>query len=196
MYSESIQKLINLFSKFPTVGPRTAARFVFYLIKMPQDKFEELLDSLKELKNKTKLCPSCFNPFDPSKNESFCSICSDKSRNQNLLCVVEKEADLNSIENTKKYKGLYFILGGTINLKKEKDIRINELKEKIKNSHFEEIIIATNPTPEGETTSLFLERELKDLKVKLTRLGRGLPVGGELEYADSDTLENAIQTRK
>jgi recombination protein RecR len=197
MYSPHIQKLIDLFSKFPTVGPRTAARFAFYLIKLPKDKFEELIDSLKELQDKTKLCPSCFNPFDPSStSEQLCPICQDKSRDRKLLCVVEKEADLNSIENTKKYKGLYFILGGTINLRKEKNIRINELKEKIKNSHFEEIIIATNPTPEGETTALFLERELKGFNVKLTRLGRGLPVGGELEYADPDTLESSFQTRK
>jgi len=200
MYPESIQKLIDLFSKFPTVGPRTAARFVFYLIKMPQDKFEELINSIKELKNTTKLCPSCFNPYNPSLNsgqeENLCPICRDKGRDNSLLCIVEKEADLNSIENTKKYKGLYFILGGTIDLRKEKNIRIKELKEKIKNSKFEEIIIATNPTPEGETTALFLERELKDFKIKLTRLGRGLPVGGELEYADSDTLESALQSRK
>ncbi|KPJ54832.1 hypothetical protein AMJ47_03225 [Parcubacteria bacterium DG_72] len=218
MYSKAIQKLIDLFTKFPTVGPRTAARFVFYLIKLPQDKFEEFLDSLKELKTTTKLCPSCFNPFDPLLSSGqACPICEDKSRDQALLCIVEKEADLNSIENTKKYKGLYFILGGSINLRKEKNIRscstntrrtlilrelrIGELKEKIKNSQFKEIIIATNPTPEGETTALFLERELKPgfagkPGFKLTRLGRGLPVGGELEYADPDTLESALQTRK
>ena len=201
MYSASIQKLINLFKKFPTVGPRTAARFVFYLIKLPQDKFEELINSLKELKDTTKLCPSCFNPYE-AKKENLCPMCEDKARDQSLLCIVEKEADLNSIENTKKYKGLYFILGGTINLRKENNIRINELKEKINSSHYKEIIIATNPTPEGETTALFLEREL--LKpgflgkpgFKLTRLGRGLPIGGELEYADPDTLESALQTRK
>ncbi len=202
MYSPHIQKLIELFSKFPTVGPRTAARFVFYLIKLPQDNFEELLNSLKELKNTTKLCPSCFNPYEGEKQD-LCPICQDKRRDSSLLCVVEKEADLNSIESTKKYKGFYFILGGTINLKKERNVRINELKEKIKNGDFKEIIIATNPTPEGETTALFLERELKTKPgfpekpgFKITRLGRGLPVGGELEYADLDTLESALQTRK
>ena len=193
MYSPSIQKLIDFFSKFPTVGPRTAARFVSYLIKMPQENFEEFLASLKEIKSKTKLCPSCFNPSE----EDLCPICQDKSRNQSLLCVVEKEADLNSIENTKKYKGLYFILGGVISLRKNKrEIRIEELKERIKNANFQEIIIATNPTPEGESTALFLERELKPFNIKLTRLGRGLPQGGELEYADPDTLESALDSRK
>jgi len=197
MYSPSIQKLIDLFSKFPTVGPRTAARFVFYLIKMPEDKFNELMTSIKSIKTTTRLCPSCFNPFEASGENNLCPICSNNARDKSLLCVVEKEADLNSIENTKKYKGLYFVLGGTVNLRKDKkDIRIEELKEKIRGSDFQEIIIATNPTPEGESTSLFLERELKDFGIKTTRLGRGLPVGGELEYADPDTLESALETRK
>ena len=193
MYSEPIQKLIKLFSKFPTVGPRTAARFVFYLIKMPQDKFEELISALGEIRKNIKLCSSCFNP----QEKDICSICQDKGRNRELLCIVEKEADLESIEKTKKYKGLYFILGGTIGLRRNRqEIRIQELKEKIKNNNFKEIIIATNPTPEGEATALFLERELKEFNLRLTRLGRGLPVGGELEYADEDTLESALQSRK
>ena len=196
MYPDSVQKIIDIFSKFPTVGPKTAARFAFYLIKMPKENFEELINSLKEIKTTTKLCPSCFNPFEPAGQE-LCPICQDKSRDQSLLCVVEKEADLNSIENTKKYRGLYFILGGVISLRKNnKEIRIEELKEKIKNANFQEIIIATNPTPEGESTALFLERKLKPFNIKLTRLGRGLPVGGELEYADPDTLESALEARK
>jgi len=193
MYPDSVQKIIDIFSKFPTVGPRTAARFAFYLIKMPSAEFEEFLDALDGLKKTVKLCSSCFNP----SKEDLCPICQDKSRDQSLLCVVEKEADLASIENTKKYKGLYFILGGVISLRKNnKEIRIEELKEKIKNANFQEIIIATNPTPEGESTALFLERELKPFNIKLTRLGRGLPVGGELEYADPDTLESALEARK
>ncbi len=194
MYSPFIQKLIDKFTKFPTVGPKTAARFVFHLIKLPQDKFDQFLDSLKELKNTIKLCPSCFNPYE--EKEELCPICDNKTRDHSLLCIVEKEADLNSIENTKKYKGLYFILGGTINLRKENSIRIDKLKKKIENSNYKEIIIATNPTPEGETTALFLERELKEYNIKLTRLGRGLPIGGELEYADPDTLESALKARK
>lgn len=196
MYSPSIQKLIELFSKFPTVGPKTAARFVFYLIKMPEEKFKELTDSLQDIKKTTKLCSFCFNPFDSSNGENLCPICRNNAKDKNLLCVVEKEADLNSIESTKKYKGLYFVLGGTLSLKKERNIRIEELKERIKNSDFKEIIIATNPTTEGETTALYLERELKIFNIKLTRLGKGLPMGGELEYADDQTLENALETRK
>ena len=196
MYSKSIQKLIDLFSKFPTVGPRTAARFVFYLIKLPQEKIEELDSSINDLKKTIKICPSCFNPF--QEETKLCPICENNSRNKELLCLVEKEMDLDAIEKTKRYKGLYFVLGGTLNLKKsdKSNIRIEELKEKIKNSSFKEIIIATNPTPEGEATALFIERELKEYSIKITRLGRGLPIGGELEYADEETLSNAFEGRR
>jgi len=200
MFPRSIQKLIDLFSKFPTVGPRTAARFVFYLTKLPQEKFDELLASLTDLRKSIKVCSSCFNPFDPSASSGqICPICQDKSRDKSLLCVVEKETDLIAIEKTKKYKGLYFILGGTISGLKKNDkekIRIEELKQRVKNGNFQEVIIATNPTIEGETTALLLERELKPLAVSTTRLGRGLPMGGELEYADEDTLSSALEGRK
>jgi len=197
MYPKSIQKLIELFSKFPTVGPRTAARFVFYLIKLNQEKFDELLNSITDLRKAIKICSFCFNPFEALDNKDLCPICEDISRDKTLLCIIEKEIDLVSIEKTKKYKGLYFILGGKINLKKnDKDMRIEELKQRIENSSFQEIIIATNPTTEGEATALFIKRELKSFNIKITRLGRGLPVGGELEYADEDTLTSAFEGRK
>ena len=197
MHPKSIQKLIELFSKFPTVGPRTAARFVFYLIKLDQEKFDELLSSVTDLRKAIKICSSCFNPFEASDEAELCPICTDNSRDKTLLCIVEKEIDLISIEKTKKYKGLYFILGGTIDLKKnDKDIRIEELKQRIENSNFQEVIIATNPTTEGETTALFIERKLGPFNIKITRLGRGLPIGGELEYADEETLSSAFEGRK
>ena len=198
MYPKSIQKLIELFSKFPTVGPRTASRFVFYLIKLNQEKFDELLNSITDLRKAIKTCSSCFNPFEVLDDANLCPICKDSSRDKTLLCIIEKEIDLISIEKTKKYKGLYFILGGTINLKKsDKNImRIEELKQRIENDDFQEIIIATNPTTEGEATALFIKKELKPLNIKITRLGRGLPVGGELEYADEETLTSAFEGRK
>ncbi len=206
MHPSSIKKLIDLFSKFPTVGPRTASRFIYYLIHLPQKDFKELIEALNNLKGNIKVCSFCFNSFEPSNKEDLCPICQNKSRDKNLLCIVEKETDLTSIEKTKKYKGYYFILGGTVsNLKKEdiEKIRLEELKERIKNpekfglkADFKEIIIATNPTTEGETTALLLERKLKDLDIKITRLGRGLPTGGELEYADEQTLEDAFEGRK
>lgn len=198
MYPPVIQKLIDLFSKFPTVGPRTAARFIFYLIKLPQEKFDEFLNSITDLRKSIKVCSSCFNPFEDSE-ETLCSICRDNSRNKTLLCVIEKEIDLITIEKTKKYKGLYFILGGTVSALKKEDVeklRIKDLEKRIKNADFKEIIIATNPTTEGEATALYIERELKPFDIKITRLGRGLPVGGELEYADEETLGSAFEGRK
>ena len=197
MYPKSIQKLINLFSKFPTVGPRTASRFVFYLIKLPKEQFEELSSTIENIKKNIKVCSLCFNPFENSQ-ETLCSICKNDSRDKELLCVVEKEGDLESIEKTKKYNGLYFILGGIINLKRnnKEKIRIEELKNRIKNSEFKEVIIAINPTTEGEITRLLLERELKPFNIKITHLGRGLPMGSELEYADQETLSSAFEGRK
>ena len=207
MYPEPIQRLIDLFSKFPTIGPRTAARFVFYLMKLPEEETKQLTNSILELKEKIRLCEFCFNPFQPSETNQLCLICSDPKRDKSLLCLVEKECDLAAIEKTKKYQGLYFILGGTVSALKKKNIeklRIKELEERIKNpegfgikeASLEEIIIATNPTTEGEATALYLERILKPTGIKITRLGRGLPMGGELEYADEETLNSALEGRK
>lgn len=204
MYSPSIQKLIDLFSRFPTVGPRTASRFVFYLMRMTREEIEELVKSISNLEKNVKICPLCFNPFEPKTNAlvegEFCQICSNPSRDKQLLCVVANETDLQALEKTKKYQGLYFILGGTVSRLKKADIeklRIKELQALIKNhSEINEIILALNPTPEGEATTLYLERLLKPLNKKVTRLGRGLPVGGELEYADEETLASALEGRK
>ncbi len=198
--TDSIKKLTELFKKFPTIGGRTASRFVFYLINQPKETIDELIKALQELKQNIRLCKFCFNPFEGDAN--FCPICSDTSRNKQLLCIVEKEADLLSIENTKKYKGFYFILGGTITLKNSdgSNLRIKELQDRIRKSTLLEIIIALNPTPEGTSTSVLVERALKELPqsptLKITHLAKGLPVGGELEYADEETLESAFEGRK
>ena len=206
---DSITKLINIFREFPTVGPRTAGRFVYYLIKLPKQNIDEIISALQELKNKIKLCEFCFNPFEPinavqGKNDSeHCPICQNSSRNKSMLCIVEKEADLLSIENTKKYSGLYFILGGTVAMMKKQDInnlRIEELKKRTKDNNFTEIIIALNPTPEGKATSILVESVIKEAgkspAPKITHLAKGIPVGGELEYADEETLESALEGRK
>jgi len=198
MYSQSIQKLIKIFTKFPTIGPRTAARFVFYLLKLPKEEIDNLISVISQLKADVKICKLCFIPF---QNESeLCEICSSQRRNKNLLCLVEKEIDLNSIEKTKKYSGLYFILGGTISNLKKKDIeklKIKELEQRIKTDlKIKEIIIATNSTTEGQSTALYLERLLQPFNKKITRLARGLPIGGELEYADEETLSSALENRR
>ncbi len=205
---DSINKLTELFRKFPTVGSRTAGRFVYYLMKLPKERIDELTSAIQELKNKIKLCQLCFQPFEANEIVSgsprpaeLCAICSDTRRDKNLLCIVEKETDLLSIENTKKYNGLYFILGGTVAMMRKEDIsqlRIEELKKRVKDGNFSEIIIALNPTPEGRTTSVLVEQTIKEINQnsKITHLARGIPVGGELEYTDEETLESALEGRK
>ncbi len=190
MYSPPIQKLIDVFSRFPTVGPRTAARFAFYLIGLSEEETNKITEAISNLRKNIQVCSLCFNPFEKENDEKLCPICRNKTRNKNLLCIVEKETDLNTLEKTKKYNGLYFILGQT-NTEK-----LNQLTQRIKKNHLEEIIIALNPTTQGESEILRLERVLKPLNIKITRLGRGLPVGGELEYADEETLSSALERRK
>lgn len=213
MFSPTLQKLIEQFSKFPTIGPRTATRFVLYLIRQPQKEFEEFLRHLTTLRAKVKTCSFCFKPFEPEASPAvtnqagLCEICQDPSRDKTILCIVEKETDLESLEKTRKYKGLYFILGGVVSrLNKDtlEKLRIEAMKERLeepekfglKDVEVTEILIATNPTAEGEATRLYLERILKPLNKKITRLGRGLPIGGELEYADEETLTSALEGRK
>jgi len=200
VYPKQIQRLIQLFSQFPTVGQRTSARFVFHILKAPKNKVKELVEAIAELRNQVALCKLCFAPFDASgKIGDTCTVCQNKTRDQSILCVVEKESDLEALEGTKEYKGLYFILGGAVDpLRKEQrdTLRTKELQERIQRSSLKEIIIATNPTPEGEATALYLERTLKSKDAKLTRLGRGLPIGGELEYADPETLRQSLENRR
>jgi len=198
---DSIDQLIALFKKFPTVGGRTAGRFVYYLTKLPKEKTDELISAINELKNKIKLCQLCFNPYEGDGN--LCSICQNQSRNKNLLCVVEKETDLLTIESTRKFNGLYFILGGTIATMRKEDIanlRIEEFKKRVQAGNFTEIIVALNSTPEGRATSTLIEGEINKLQIqntpRITHLARGIPVGGELEYADEETLESALEGRK
>ncbi len=200
--SDYIKKLTDLFAKFPTIGQRTANRFVFYLLRLPKEKIDELTDAIQKIKSTVKFCSFCFQPFEPLEKEGLCSICSDPKRNKQILCIVEKETDLISIESKKKYNGLFFILGGNIlSIKKSptNGLRLEELKERVKSSPPKEIIIATNPTPEGKATSVLVEKKLKELPDsgwKITYLATGLPVGGELEYADEETLKSAFEGRK
>lgn len=208
---DSIKKLTEFFTKFPTVGPRTARRFCYYLIKQPKEKIDELTNAIQELKNKIKLCQFCFQPYEALAEEDLCTICSNPSRNKQLLCIVEKEMDLDTIEKTKRYNGLYFILGGTVGTMKPEEInnlRLEELKQRIMKpfgaiqgeNKFSEIIVALNPTQEGKAASILVERALKETSqspaFKITHLAKGIPVGGELEYADEETLESAFEGRK
>ncbi len=203
MNPKSIQRLINSFSKLPSVGSRTASRFAFYAIKAPKKEIKEMIEALIEVKENVKLCSICFNPFEGESD--LCEICSDPRRRKDTLCIVEKESDLIAIEQIKSYQGIFFILGGTLSpTRKEgiQKIRIKELVERIEDptkfglNKLKEFIIATNFTTEGETTALYLERTLKDSGIKITRLARGLPKGGELEYIDEETILSAINQRR
>ncbi|MDP2641572.1 MAG: recombination mediator RecR [Candidatus Yanofskybacteria bacterium] len=200
MHAKPIQELIEKFASFPTIGRRTAARFVFYLLKAKESEVDALMSAIQELRKRMRLCSFCFNPFDAEDTaEERCQICRDKRRDTKLLCILEKESDLQQIEKTKQYRGLYFILGGTVGMMRKEDrehMRIPELKERVQAVSPEEIILALNSTAEGDTTALYLERALKPFQGKITRLGKGLPTGGELEYADEETLRSALEGRK
>jgi recombination protein RecR len=206
MLAKTLQNLISEFAKFPTVGKRTASRFVYYLAKLPETDFQKFLAALLALKHSTKICNFCFKIFEPKVKENLCEICSNKERNREIICLVEKEVDLEAIEKTGRYQGLYLVLDQIWEKSKKGEIeitKIKNIKERIKNPEnfgikgkIKEIIIATNPTVEGELLRMELEKALKPLGKKITRLARGLPSGGELEYADEETLGNALEGRK
>jgi len=203
MLPDPIQKFVEKFSGLPSVGPRQAARFAFFLLKQGKKEIEEYGRLLLDLSKNVKICPQCFYTALNGENgkEDLCDICKDKSRNSGTICVVEKETDLISLEKTQKYRGLYHVLGGQISpLEPEsyKQIRIKELLERVKKGEgrTKEIILATNPTLEGDLTARYLERILKPFNLKISRLGRGLPTGGDIEFADPDTLGNALEHRK
>ncbi len=194
-----IEDFVKLLSGFPSIGQRQATRLAFYLINK-KEKIKEFSQVIQNLDKEISVCQECFMPFyDPKKSKNLCPICSDSRRNKQIICVVEKETDLLSIENARQFNGVYHILGGSIsaiNPESHKKLRINSLIRRIKKNKVKEVIIATNPTTSGDLTAMFVERKLKDLNVKITRLGRGLPTGGEIEFADPETLSSAFKRRE
>lgn len=192
-YPKAIQSLIEKLSALPSVGPKTAERYAFYLLRQSDDKLESLATAIKELKAKTITCSSCLALAETNP----CSICSDENRSSDTLCVVENTQDLLTIEATKQFSGKYFVLGGlinTINEVKPENLNIEKLVKRIKVDKTKEIILALNFTLEGETTSLYLNKLLRD-HVKITHLAKGLPAGSDLEYADEMTLASALKYR-
>jgi len=192
MFPKSFQKLINHFSSLPSIGPKLAERLVLYLWKQDEKKLEDFGEDLKALKKNIKFCKNCFNIAE----NDLCDICSDKKRDQGLLCVVEEPLDIIALEKTKKFTGIYHVLGGVITAQNNQELKINELKNRLKKGNIREVILATNPTTEGEATALYLARLIKPLGTKTSRLARGLPTGGDIEYADEATLAGAIEGRK
>ncbi len=191
MYPKIFQKLIDNFASLPSVGPKMAERLVLFLFKQDKEKLKEFADNLNNLNN-LQQCQKCFNI---SENKE-CYICNDQNRQSDAICIVEDPLDIISIERTGIYKGVYFVLGGTIESEKD-SVRITQLLQRVREENPTEIIIATNPTTEGDLTALYLKRKLQDFpKLKITRLGRGMSTGGDIEYADELTLSSALSNRK
>jgi len=192
MFPKSFKKLIDNFASLPSVGPKMAERLVLFLFKQDKEKIQEFAENLENIQH-MKTCQRCFNIAE----EELCEICRNAKRNQKQICVVEEPLDIISLEKTSAYQGLYFVLGGTIfQNNSEGDLKIPELIKRIKNEKIEEVIIATNPTTEGDATALYLKRKIQPISVKITQLARGLTTGGDIEYIDELTLNAAINNRK
>ncbi|MEK7139561.1 MAG: recombination mediator RecR [Patescibacteria group bacterium] len=191
-FPPTMQKLIDEFSRLPTIGPKTAERFVFYLLRYPQH-ITALAAALTDLKGKVTTCQECFT----FSEKSPCYICSNPKRDRSMMCVVASTTDLAAMENTGHYQGLYHVLGGTIDaLDHHTPLTTNQLETRIKFGSISEVILAFNLDVDGEGTILFLQKLLQPLNVKITRLARGLPMGSDLVYADEVTLSNALENRK
>jgi len=194
-FAEPIANLIQEFSKLPGIGPKSAQRLVYYLLRNSNEEAKALAEAILELKEKIRLCSICFNITDCDP----CVICQDKERDHSKICVVEKPSDVLPLERTGKYQGMYHVLHGAINPSQgivPEQLRINELLSRLQDGSVREVILATNPNMEGETTALYLYRILEPLGIHITRLARGLPFGGELEYADDVTLAQALESRR
>lgn len=192
----TIRKLVESFEKLPGVGPKTAQRLTFYLLHVPQGQLDVFAQSLSNLKKDTLICSNCFM----TDEKDPCSICSDKSRDNVTICVVEEPLDVLALEKNGKYKGLYHVLHGKIdplNNIGPDEIYIAPLLKRLKVQVVNEVILATNPTMEGEATAMYIAKQIRtlDTEIKITRIGRGLPVGGDLEYADDITLQRAMEGR-
>jgi recombination protein RecR len=193
---KAIQQVVESFERLPGIGPKTAERLTFYLLHVPQGELDKFAVSVQNLKKDTVICSTCFNigETDP------CSICTYGERNHSLLCVVEQPLDVIALEKSKKYPGVYHVLNGKIdplNNIGPDEIRIHELVMRIKAPEIKEIILATNPTMEGEATAMYIAKKVKEVNndVKVSRIGRGLPIGADIEYADPTTLDRAMEGR-
>jgi recombination protein RecR len=205
---DPINKLVELFSEFPGIGPRQAKRFVYYLLRHNNSLLKELSDNISSLKKNITACSTCFQFFQKKNTQqTLCSICSDTHRDQSELMIVSHDVDLEHIEKSGVYKGTYFVLGGIVPIlapKPEERIRSRELlaliKNRVEKNVLKEIILAMNVTPEGENTEQYLTQILTPIdtqhSVKISHLGRGISTGTEIEYSDKETLKNALQNRK
>ncbi len=193
--AEAIYKLIQELNKLPGIGPKSAQRLAYYLLRAPEEQTRQLAEAILSVKQTIKLCSVCFNVTD----SDLCSFCRSDQRDQSQICIVEQPQDILALEHTGIYKGLYHVLHGAISPTEgvgTDDIRIKELLERLKNSSVDEVILATNTHLEGEQTAMYLSKLISPLSIRVTRLAQGLPFGTELEYADDVTLTRAIEGRQ
>ena len=192
--AEPLRVVIEELSKLPSIGKKSAQRLALHLVKKEKQELEELITALTELKDKIKFCTNCFNI---SAND-LCNICTNPKRDVTTLCIVEEASDVIAIENTNEFSGKYHVLGGVLSPLAGvgvENLKIKELINRLKSDEVKEIILALNPNTEGETTSLYLAKLLKPLNIKITRLARGLPIGGDLEFTDEATIGRAVLNR-
>jgi len=194
-YPEALARLIQEFTRLPGIGPKTAQRLAFFVLGMDERDVAAMAAALTDAKRRIGRCPVCFNLADTDP----CRVCRDPGRDKTVLCVVEEANDLIAMEKSRSYKGLYHVLEGALSPLEgvgPDSLRIPELLRRLKEGSFEEVILATNPTVEGEATAMYLAKLLKPLGLKVTRIARGIPVGGDLEYADEVTLSRSLEGRR
>ena len=192
---EPISRLIEEFNKLPGIGPKSAARLTYYLLRMPEAEARSLAEAILAVKEKVVLCSICQNITDSDP----CRICTDTQRDNSITCIVEEPLDILAIERTRKYTGVYHVLHGVISPADgigPGDLKLKELLSRVQNNDVTEIILATNPNLEGEATAMYIQRLIAPMGIKVTRLARGLPAGGDLEYADEITLTRALEGRQ
>ncbi len=193
--TKSIEEVIKQFKRFPTVGEKSATRFAYFLMRQPKGEVKKLLSAIVAITKDVKFCGSCNNLDDRDP----CGICSNPKRDASTVCVVESAVDLRAIERTKKYNGRYFVLHGVLSPLDgvaPKDLKINKLIELVKNNKVKEVILATNPRVQGETTANYIKGQLSGSEVKVSRIAYGIPVGGELEFIDSVSLVRSLEGRR
>lgn len=193
-YSPSIEKLVESFEKLPSIGHKTAQRLAFHILDLSEEEVKEFVDSITNAKKNIKYCSKCYNISD----SETCSICSNPKRDESVICVVEDVRDVVAMERTHEFNGVYHVLHGSISPMSgvgPDDIKIKELLARLMDGSVKEIILATNPRVEGEATSMYISKLVKPLGVKATRIARGIPIGGDLEYTDEVTLTKALEGR-
>ena len=193
--AKPISRLIEELNKLPGIGPKTAQRLAYHLLQAPPERSRDLADAIVSIKENLKLCSICLNIADSDP----CGFCADESRDRTKVCVVEEPIDIMPLERTRKFRGLYHVLHGVISPSdgiKPEDLHIRELLDRLSGNPITEVILATNPNVEGEATSMYIQRLISPLGIRVTRLARGLPFGGDLEYADDVTLSRALEGRQ